>query len=88
MPAVEHRSRKGLNNRAEDSHLTLRKRERVMQGFRSVGGLHRFISMFSAVRNHFVPSATTLRPWHPQSSQLRQGAVKAVTRISLSSLVC
>ena len=36
MPAIEHRSHKGLNNRAENSHLPLRKRERVMQGFRSV----------------------------------------------------
>jgi putative transposase len=27
-----------------------------MQGFRSVGGLQRFISVFSAVKNHFVPS--------------------------------
>ena len=27
MPAVEHRSHKGLNNRAENSHLPLRKRE-------------------------------------------------------------
>lgn len=35
MPAVEHRSHKGLNNRAENSHLPLRKRERAMQGFRS-----------------------------------------------------
>jgi putative transposase len=33
MPAVEHRSHKGLNNRAENSHLPLRRRERVMQGF-------------------------------------------------------
>jgi putative transposase len=55
MPAVEHRSHKGLNNRAENSHLPLRKRERIMQGFRSVGGLQRFISVFSAVRNLFVP---------------------------------
>jgi putative transposase len=37
MPAVEHRSQKGLNNRAESSHLPLRKRERMMQGFRSPG---------------------------------------------------
>jgi putative transposase len=37
LPRVEHRSQKGLNNRAENSHLPLRKRERVMQGFRSVG---------------------------------------------------
>lgn len=55
MPTVEHRSHKGLNNRAENSHLPLRKRERVMQGFRSAGGLQHFISVFSAIRNHFVP---------------------------------
>ncbi len=54
--AIEHRSHKGLNNRAENSHLPLRKRERVMQGFRSVGGLQRFVSVFSAARNHFGPS--------------------------------
>ena len=34
MPKVEHRARKGLNNRAENSHVPLRKRERMMQGFR------------------------------------------------------
>jgi putative transposase len=54
MPAVEHRSHKGLNNRAENSHVPLRKRERMMQGFRSVGGLQRFVAVFSAVRNLFV----------------------------------
>ncbi|NTH14733.1 IS6 family transposase [Agrobacterium rhizogenes] len=56
MPGVEHRSHKGLNNRAENSHAPLRKRERMMQGFRSVGGLQRFISVFSAIRNLFVPA--------------------------------
>ncbi|WP_286160617.1 DDE-type integrase/transposase/recombinase, partial [Rhizobium sp. Root651] len=56
MPAIEHRSHKGLSNRAENSHLPLRKRERVMQGFRSVGSLQQFVPVFSAVRNHFVPS--------------------------------
>ncbi|RWX10037.1 IS6 family transposase [Rhizobium hidalgonense] len=54
MPGVEHRSHEGLNNRAENSHVPLRKRERVMQGFRSVGGLQRFNPVFSAVRNLFV----------------------------------
>jgi transposase-like protein len=44
MPHVEHRSHKGLNNRAENSHVPLRKRERMMQSFRSPGGLQRFIS--------------------------------------------
>lgn len=56
MPTVEHRSHKGLNNRAENSHLPLQKRERMMQGFRSASGLQRFIAVFSAIRNHFVPS--------------------------------
>jgi putative transposase len=55
MPTVEHRSHKGLNNRAENSHLPLRKRERLMQRFRSPGALQRFTSVFSAVRNLFVP---------------------------------
>jgi putative transposase len=55
MPAVEHRSHKGLNNRAENSHLPLRRRERAMQGFRSLEGLQRFTSVSSAVRNLFVP---------------------------------
>ena len=55
MPAVEHRSHKALNNRAENSHLPLRRRERAMQGFRSPGGLQRFTSVFSAIRNLFVP---------------------------------
>ena len=57
-PGIEHRSHKGLNNRAENSHLPLRKRERRMQGFRSAGALQRFTSVFSAVRNLFVPPAS------------------------------
>jgi putative transposase len=55
MPRTDHRSHKGLNNRAENSHLPLRRRERAMQGFRSPGGLQRFVSAFSVVRNLFVP---------------------------------
>jgi putative transposase len=55
MPEVEHRSHKGLNNRAENSHLPFRRRERVMQGVRSPRYLQRFVNVFSAVRNLFVP---------------------------------
>ncbi|UZF94879.1 IS6 family transposase [Bosea sp. NBC_00550] len=55
MPVIEHRSHKGLNNRAENSHLPLRRREWAMQGFRSPGGLQRFVAIFSAVRNLFAP---------------------------------
>ena len=62
MPGVQHWSDKGLNNRAENSHLPFRKRERTRQGFRSAGSLQQFVSTFSAVRNLFVPS------FHPISS--------------------
>ena len=55
MPNVEHRSHKGLNNRAENSHVPIRNRERAMQGFRSWPRLRRFVSTFSAVRNLFAP---------------------------------
>jgi putative transposase len=65
MPAIEHRSHKGLNNRAENSHLPLRRRERAMQGFRSPGGLQRFVAVFSAVRNLFVPPVPVAPPWPP-----------------------
>ena len=56
-PGLDHWSHKGLNNRAENSHLPFRKRERVMQGFRSPGGLQRFVSMQSATRNSFSVAA-------------------------------
>ncbi|MFV5995020.1 IS6 family transposase [Streptomyces sp. NPDC056231] len=55
MPSVEHRSHKGLNNRAENSHQPTRQRERAMKGFRSVGGARRFLSAFSGISPHFRP---------------------------------
>ena len=55
--SVRYLPHKGLNNRAENSHLPLRKREGIMQKFRSSGGCQRFVSAFSAVRNLFVTPA-------------------------------
>ncbi|MFF3584949.1 IS6 family transposase [Streptomyces mirabilis] len=55
MPSVEHRSHKGLNNRAENSHQPTRQRERAMQGFRSTGAAQRFLSAFSGISPHFRP---------------------------------
>jgi len=52
-PGLDHWSHKGLNNRAENSHLPFRKRERAMQGFRSPGGLQRFVAIHSTTRNCF-----------------------------------
>jgi putative transposase len=62
MPKVEHRCHKGLNNRAENSHVPVRKREKMMQGVRSWRGLQRFVSTFSAVRNHSSRLALNPRP--------------------------
>ncbi|MFE7245915.1 DDE-type integrase/transposase/recombinase, partial [Streptomyces sp. NPDC057580] len=55
MPSVEHRSHKGLNNRAESSRQPTRQRQRAMKGFRSVGGAQRFLSAFSGISPHFRP---------------------------------
>ncbi|PWI06333.1 IS6 family transposase [Streptomyces sp. NWU339] len=55
LPSVEHRSHKGLNNRAENSHQPTRQRERAMKGFRSVGGAQRFLAAFSGISPHFRP---------------------------------
>ncbi|MFJ9847194.1 IS6 family transposase [Kitasatospora sp. NPDC101155] len=55
MPSVEHRSHKGLNNRAENSHQPTRQRERAMKGFRSAGAAQRFLSAFSGISPHFRP---------------------------------
>ncbi|GBQ90217.1 transposase [Acetobacter nitrogenifigens DSM 23921 = NBRC 105050] len=57
--SVRHLSHKGLNTRAENSYLPFRKRERIMQKFRTPGGCQRFVSVFFAVRNLFVPPAAT-----------------------------
>ncbi len=74
MPQVEHRSHKGLNNRAENSHVPLRKRERSMQGFRSPGSLQHFISIFSAFRNLFVPPRSQRSALGIRSHRLRATA--------------
>jgi putative transposase len=55
MSSVEHRSHKGLNNRAENSHQSTRQRERAMKGFRSAGRTQRFLSAFSQISPHFRP---------------------------------
>jgi putative transposase len=54
-PRTRTRRHKRLNNRAENSHLPTRKRERVLQRFKSADHAQRFLGPFSAVSNHFRP---------------------------------
>ncbi len=42
-----------LNNRAENSHLPFRRRERVMLRFRQMRSLQKFAAFHSSVHNHF-----------------------------------
>ena len=42
-----------LNNRAENSHLPFRRRERAMLRFRQMRSLQKFASVHSSVHNHF-----------------------------------
>ena len=42
-----------LNNRAENSHQSLRRRERAMQRFRQMGTLQKFAAIHSSVHNYF-----------------------------------
>lgn len=53
MPGVEHRSHKGLNNRAENSHQPVRRRERIMKRFKSPRQLQRFVPIHDPSANLF-----------------------------------
>ena len=79
MPAVGHRSHKGLNNRAENAHLPLRRRERAMQGFRSQGGLQRFVSVSrlpATCSFHPAPAALLLTPIFTTSMPWQRGSLQ------------
>jgi putative transposase len=55
LPHAEHRQHKGLNNRAENSHRPTRRREKVMQRFKSMDHAHQFLSPFGPIYEHFKP---------------------------------
>jgi putative transposase len=75
VPRAEHRSHKGLNNRAENSHQPTRQRERARRRFRSPEQAQRFLEPFGPIREHFCPGpgqmtgascGTIFRVCHPR----------------------
>lgn len=59
IKAIGNEDRQGLqdgrhlNNRAENSHLPFRRRERAMSRFRRMRRVWKFVSIHSSVHNHF-----------------------------------
>jgi transposase-like protein len=70
------------NNRAENSHLPVRRRERKMQRFKSPGSAQRFLSVQAAIQNAFnvqrhLVSRNTLRALRGEAFQNWQAATAA-----------
>ena len=61
MPDVKHRQSRYLNNRAENSHRPIRRRERQMQRFKSPSQAQRFLSAHGIIYGHFRPRRHSMR---------------------------
>jgi putative transposase len=82
MPGVEHRSHKGLNNRAENSHLPVRRRERRMMRFKSARQCQRFVSTHGPIANLFLLHRKHLTA--ADHRNLRSHAIATWRQITLS----
>src|SRR5258705_12974782 len=81
--ACPHEQGLRMNNRAENSHQVVRRRERKMQRFKSAGSAQRFLSCHAAVRNIFylqrhLISRSTLRTFRAEAMAHWQAAVGGV----------
>jgi hypothetical protein len=83
---VTGRHEQGLraNNRAENSHQAVRRRERKLQRFKSARSAQRFLSMHAAIHNTFnlqrhLVSRSTLRVFRAEAAAQWHSAVAAAT---------
>jgi transposase-like protein len=77
-----HEQRLRANNRAENAHQAVRRREHKMQGFKLPGSTQRFLASHAAVHNTFalqrhLVSRRTLRAFRAQATQAWQTATAA-----------
>jgi putative transposase len=80
--AARHEQGLRKNNRAENSHQVVRRRERKMQGFKSPGSAQRFLSTHAAIHNTFniqrhLISRQTLRIFRAEAQEQWQNATAA-----------
>src|SRR6516162_8736678 len=80
--AARHEQGLRKNNRAQNSHLPVRRRERKMQRFKSPGSAQRFLSVHAAVQNAFnvqrhLVSRNTLRALRGEAFQNWRAATAA-----------
>jgi transposase-like protein len=80
--ACRHQQGLRANNRAENSHQPVRRRERKMQRFKSAGSAQRFLNAHAAVHNNFnlqrhLISRSTLRMFRAEAAAQWQAAVTA-----------
>jgi putative transposase len=75
-----HRQGLRANNRAENSHQPVRRRERKMQRFKSVGSTQRFLVIHAATYNAFYHQRHLLR--RSDYKHLRSGAFATWAQVS------
>lgn len=80
LTLCDHRQHKGLNNRAENSHQPIRRRERVMKRFKSARHLQKFASIHDPIYNlhHFPRNKFTSN----EHRTLRQSAMQTCHEIA------
>ena len=63
-----HEKGRWVNNRAENSHLPFRRRERAMLRFRRIRSLQKFASVHASISNHFnIERSLSSRPLFKQN---------------------
>ena len=77
---LEHRQETGrwLNNRAENSHLPFRRRERAMLRFRRMRSLQKFASVHASVYNHLCGCRPACKKFFPAGRVIECGLVSGL----------